>query len=175
MKICVCVFRKSDQLAAQVVRAPIITWIIMMITLFNTVMIITRIIMMITLFNTLMIITQIIMMITIFNTEMIIHITLKHNDQDYEMMITGFQNHDHHHYCHHYQNDHPFQHHIDHCKFVLARYLCVCTCGSVCVCVYMCFGVIHKSDQLAAQVVQATSADRAHRRQSGFDQSQFSW
>ena len=42
-------------------------------------------------------------------------------------------------------------------------------CMKICVC------VIPKSDQLAAQVVQATSADRAHRRQSGFDQSQFSW
>ena len=60
------------------------------LTLFNTVMIITRIIMTITLFDALMIITQIIMMITLFNTEVIIHITLKHNDHDYEMMITRF-------------------------------------------------------------------------------------
>ena len=43
-----------------------------------------------TLFNTVMIITRIIMMITLFNTEIIIHITLKHNDHDYEMMITRF-------------------------------------------------------------------------------------
>ena len=52
--------------------------------------------------------------------------------------------------------------------------LCVCACVYAFVCLCTC---VKRSDRLAAEsyTVTGSSADRADRRQSGFDQSQLSW